>query len=68
MATYDVDSAMTRMTELVNRATCGEKITIASDKGNVVIVSEEDWDSLVEALSLMMLPEVVERVKTMCVA
>lgn len=63
MATYDVDGAQSRMSELVERSLSGEKITIASAEGNVVMVSEEDWDSLVEALSVMMLPEVVERVK-----
>ena len=63
MATYDVDGAQSRMSELVGRSLSGEKITIASAEGNVVMVSEEDWDSLVEALSVMMLPEVVERVK-----
>ena len=39
-----------------------EKITIASAEGNVVMVSEEDWDSLVETLSVMLLPEVRERI------
>ncbi len=64
MATYNVDGAQERMSELVSRALCGEKITIAAESGNVVMVSEDDWDSLVEVLSVMMLPEVRERVKT----
>ncbi|MFT0899439.1 type II toxin-antitoxin system Phd/YefM family antitoxin [Candidatus Methanoprimaticola sp. MG2] len=63
MATYNVDGAQGRMSELVERSLSGEKITISSKTGNVVMVSEEDWDSLVDALSVMMLPEVVERVK-----
>lgn len=62
MATYNVDGARDRVSELVERALMGEKITIASDNGNVVMVSEEDWDSLVDTLSVMMLPEVKERV------
>ena len=63
MAIYNVDGAQGRMSELVERSLSGEKITISSKTGNVVMVSEEDWDSLVDALSVMMLPEVVERVK-----
>lgn len=62
MATYDVDGAQARLSELVGRSLEGEKITIASDEGNVVMVSEEDWDSLVETLSVMLLPEVRERI------
>lgn len=62
MATYDVDGAQEQMRDLVERALFGEKITIATADGNVVMVSEEDWDSLVETLSVMLLPEVRERV------
>lgn len=61
MAAYNVDGARDQVSELVERALMGEKITIASDAGNVVMVSEDDWDSLVETLSVMMLPEVKER-------
>ena len=64
MATYDVDGAQARLSELVGRSLEGEKITIASAEGNVVMVSEEDWDSLVETLSVMLLPEVRERIAT----
>lgn len=63
MATYNVDGAQEKMSELVSRALCGEKITIATESGNVVMVSEDDWDSLVEVLSVMMLPEVRESVR-----
>ena len=62
MATYDVDGAQARLSELVGRSLEGEKITIASAEGNVVMVSEEDWDNLVETLSVMLLPEVRERI------
>lgn len=62
MATYNVDGARDRVNELVNRALTGEKITISTESGNVVLVSEEDWDSLVDTLSIMMLPEVKDRV------
>ena len=63
MATYDVDGARAKVNELVERSLSGEKITISTDAGNVVMVSEEDWDDLVEALSMMMLPEVVEKLR-----
>lgn len=59
MATYDVDETRAKVNELVERSLTGEKITISTDAGNVVMVSEEDWDDLVEALSMMMLPEVM---------
>lgn len=62
MATYNVDGARDRVNELVDRALTGEKITISTDSGNVVMVSEEDWDSLVDTLSVMMLPEVKDRI------
>ena len=48
---------------MVSRSLSGEKITISTDGGNVVMVCEDDWDSLVETLSVMVLPEVVEQVK-----
>lgn len=63
MATYDVVGAQERVGELVSRSLSGEKITISTDGGNVVMVCEDDWDSLVETLSVMVLPEVVEQVK-----
>lgn len=62
MATYNVDGVQGKVSELVNRALSGEKITISTQSGNVVMVGEEDWDSLVEALSVMMLPEVRDRI------
>lgn len=63
MATYDVVEARDRVSELVDRSLSGEKITIATEMGNVVMVSEEDWDSLVETLSVMMLPEVMDQLR-----
>lgn len=48
---------------MVDRSLSGEKITIATEMGNVVMVSEEDWDSLVETLSVMMLPEVMDQLR-----
>lgn len=63
MATYDVPSAQAKMRELVDRSLMGEKITISTGAGNIVMISEEDWDSLVEAVSVLTVPEVLESFK-----
>lgn len=61
MATYDVDGAREMLNEMVTRSLMGEKITISTGCGNVVMVCEEDWDSLVELVSAMLLPGLRER-------
>lgn len=64
MATYDVSSAQEKMRELVDRSLMGEKVTISTGAGNVVMISEEDWDSLVEAVSVLTVPAVLESYKS----
>ena len=64
MATYDVSEAQSKMRELVDRSLMGEKITISTGAGNIVMISEEDWDSLVEMVSMMTVPAVLEAYKT----
>ena len=64
MATYDVPSAQEKMRELVDRALMGEKITVSAGAGNIVMISEEDWDSLVEAVSILTVPAVLESYKS----
>lgn len=64
MATYDVPSAQAKMHELVDRPLMGEKITISTGAGNIVMISEEDWDSLVEMVSMMTVPAVLEAYKS----
>ena len=64
MATYDVPSAQAKMHELVDRSLMGEKITISTGAGNIVMISEEDWDSLVEMVSMMTVPAVLEAYKS----
>ena len=39
MATYDVPSAQEKMRELVERSLMGEKITISTGAGNIVMIS-----------------------------
>lgn len=64
MATYDVPSAQEKMRELVERSLMGEKITISTGAGNIVMISEEDWDSLVEAMCILTVPEIVRMAKS----
>ena len=64
MATYDVPGAQEKMRELVDRSLMGEKITISTGAGNIVMISEEDWDSLVEAVSVLTVPSVLEAYKS----
>lgn len=64
MATYDVSGAQEKMRELVDRSLMGEKITISTGAGNVIMISEEDWDSLVEAVSVLTVPAVLEAYKS----
>lgn len=58
MAEYTVETATKKLGELTKRSLEGEKITIETEKGNVVMISEEDWDNLVEALVLLSVPNI----------
>ena len=64
MATYDVPEAQEKMRELVERSLMGEKITISTGAGNIVMISEEDWDGLIEALSAMAAPALANVVRS----
>lgn len=58
MAEYTVETATKKLGELTKRSLEGEKITIETENGNVVMINEEDWDSLVEALVLLSVPNI----------
>ncbi len=58
MVEYTVETATKKLGELTRRSLEGEKIIIETEKGNVVMISEEDWDSLVEALVLLNDPNI----------
>lgn len=60
MAEYTVETASQRLGELTNRCLMGEKITIRTDSGNAVLINEEDWDSLVEAMVLLTIPNITK--------
>lgn len=51
MAEFGVEEARMKLQEITNRTLMGEKIVISTEKGNAVIVCEEDWDSLIEIVS-----------------
>lgn len=59
MAEFGVEEARMKLKELADRSLMGEKITITTDNGNAVLVCEEDWDSLVEAMCILTIPEIV---------
>ncbi len=63
MASYDVSTAQQKLQSLADRSLAGEKITISTGAGNVIMISEEDWDSIVEAVSILTVPAVLESVK-----
>ena len=42
----------------------GEPVSVATDKGAVVIISQEDWSGLLETLYLQSIPGMVESIKT----
>ncbi len=63
MAIYDVSEAQQKLCQLVNRSLMGEKITISTDAGNIVMISEDDWNSLVETVSVLTVPAVLESYK-----
>ena len=64
MAEFGVEEARMKLQEITNRTLMGEKIVISTEKGNAVIVCEEDWDSLVEAVSVLTVPAVLEAYKS----
>ena len=41
-----------------------EKIVVSTEKGNAVIVCEEDWDGLIEALSAMAAPALANVIRS----
>ena len=41
----------------------GESVSIATDKGAAILVSQEEWDGLQETLYLQSIPGMVESIK-----
>ena len=57
MAVVDVDQALNDLSEMVDRVQDGERITITSRSCNAVLMSEEDYNSLVETIHLLSDPD-----------
>ena len=57
MAVVDVDQARNDLSEMVDRVQDGERITITSDNCNAVLMSEGDYNSLVETINLLSDPD-----------
>lgn len=57
MATFSVSEARTKLYGLVDEVAAEHKpITITGKRGNAVLVSEQDWDSIQETLYLLSVP------------
>ena len=57
MAVVDVDRARNDLSEMVDRVQDGDKIIITSRNCNAVLISEEDYNSLVETVRLLSDPD-----------
>ena len=57
MAVVDVDQARNDLSEMVDRVQDGERITITSRSCNAVLMSEDDYNSLIETLHLLSDPD-----------
>ncbi len=57
MSTLPVNEAQLDLQGIIERVTrSGEPITITSDTGNAVLVSQEDWSGIQETLYLLSIP------------
>ena len=57
MAVVDVDRARNDLSEMIDRVQDDERITITSRNCNAVLISEEDYNSLVETIHLLSDPD-----------
>jgi antitoxin YefM len=63
MSTLPVNEAQLNLQDVIERVTrSGEPITITSDAGNAVLVSQEDWSGIQETLYLLSVPEMRESI------
>lgn len=57
MSTYNITAARNDLYNIVDEALANELVRITTKNGNVVMMSEEDWESVLETLYLMGDPE-----------
>ena len=53
MATVNVTTARKDLYNLLSKVLEHETVTITSKDGNAILVSEEDWDAIMETLYVM---------------
>jgi antitoxin YefM len=63
MVTVNVTNAHSDLCNLIEAALSHEVVTITTETGNVVLMSEEDWESIKETLFLMGDPDFMRDVK-----
>ncbi|MCL2149118.1 MAG: type II toxin-antitoxin system Phd/YefM family antitoxin [Methanomassiliicoccaceae archaeon] len=62
MTTINASETRATLSELIEGA-IDEPMRITSDKGTVVMVSEEEWEGLVETLYLLGVPGLLEDIR-----
>jgi PHD/YefM family antitoxin component YafN of YafNO toxin-antitoxin module len=63
MVTVNLTNAYSDLCNLIEAALNHEVVTITTENGNVVLVSEEDWESVKETLYLMGDPDFMRDVE-----
>lgn len=53
MTSYNITNARDNLYKVVEQALGGELVTITTKQGNVVMMSEEDWEGVLETIYLM---------------
>ena len=62
MTTVDITSAQKDLHKLVRQALAGEIVTISSEEGSIVVMPEEEWESVKETLYLLGGPDFMKDV------
>ena len=64
MSTYSIDDARENFDTMVDEVLNGRSIIVTTPKGNIVLVTEDYWEGVLETLYLMGDPEFEEDVLT----
>lgn len=63
MPTYNITNARENLYSIAEDVLNNELVTITTKNGNLVVMSEEDWEGVLETLYLMSDPEFEEDVR-----
>lgn len=63
MVTYNITNARENLYSIAEDVLDNNLVTITTKKGNLVMMSEEDWESILETLYLINDPEFEEDVR-----